>query len=686
MDNFFDTRNADKPPGFTAAGDLLRGLIIGFLWLVIVLLGLAAASYSVIVNSHKDALGQRYPDLVQNSLVYDLDGKPVGEFRAAESRQTVGSKDISENLARAVVAIEDQRFYQHRGVDFEGIGRALWTDVRARGIQEGGSTVTEQLMKNLFIPPDQRGSASPWRRFTQASLAVAYERQHSKTEILTSYLNTVYFGDGAYGAEVAAQRYFGKSARDLTLPEAATLAGFLHSPSNYRAKGEVGLATARRNEVLKHMQEQGMISASQLAGAESTPVVFSPAPPPENPDYQPFLEKVRRDVEARLGPESLKQGGLRIYTTLDPALQETAVSNTAAVLDQAGDPSAALVSVEPATGAIRALTGQSQGFNLALDARRQPGSAFKPFVLAAALKENISPKTLYVSKNLNLNLDGRKYAVKNYGGVQRGTIPVDTAMAASDNTVFVQFALDIGLQKVVQAATEAGITTPLDPYPSTALGGLRVGVSALDMASAYATFAAGGIHRTPYSVERVDRESFGQVSSLYRHAPDDRRVMSANQAAAETQVLRGVVQRGTASQYHYLDSEIGRPSAGKTGTTDDFVDAWYVGYTPQLSTAVWVGYPEGRRPMQGVHGLPVVNGENFPLDIWAAYMRDATAGTPVTAFPVADMSGFKRLTTGYAVAANRYLPVEYPASPEEIQRQVQGVINRVFGDVFGTQE
>jgi membrane peptidoglycan carboxypeptidase len=635
-----------------------RGLFLGTLRLlfnlalvltVIALIALVG-SYFLVIREHGERLDRRYPDLMQNSYVYDANGNEIGEFGVEESRETVSFEGFGKNLPRAVIAVEDRRFYDHFGVDPEGVARAAWTDLRARDVQEGGSTITEQLMKNLFVPEDERFDVSFWRRFVQSALAFSYERHHTKKEILTAYLNTVYFGNGAYGAEMAAQRYFDKSAKDLTLSEAAALAGFLDAPSTYFSTGETTgseHATQSRNTVLRLMEEQGMISADQMRLAQSVPLEYAPAPSPEDPDFEPFLEQVRREVEGRLGPEALGRGGLRIYTTLKPELQRAAVEYSNEVLSEPDDPSAAVATVEPQSGAIRALAGQAEGFNLPLDARRQPGSAFKPIVLAAALKEDISPESVYVSHELTFRFLDEYYVINNYDFVERGEISVREAMAESDNTVFVQFAADVGLEKVVRTARALGITSPIEPYPSTAIGGLGTGVSPLEMASAYATFAGGGIHRAPYAVERVERVSYGTSESLYDHRLTGRRVMTGNQAAIANEVLRGVVEDGTATMFHDLDEEIDRPSAGKTGTTNNFADAWYVGYTPRLCTSVWVGYPEGRRSMVGVHGIEEPNGETMPMDIWSAYMARATEGDPDLGFPEGDSSGMRVLYGGY---------------------------------------
>ncbi len=638
---------------------LLRLLFNLALILTVAALAAVSGMYAYVKYEHQGQIQEGFPSLPQNSTLYDSEGEEIGEFAGAENRWTVSYEGLGPHLPRAIVAVEDMRFYEHRGFSFESIGRAALEDIRARDIRQGGSTITEQLVKNLYIHEERRGNTSFWRRFEQAVLSFEYERKHTKREILTAYLNTIYFGDGSYGAEAAARSYFGKSARDLTLPEAAAIASFLDAPSSYRKDGELtGSARAKesRDTVLRLMKEQGMISEAEMWEARNTPLEFAPPPPPEDPDFENFTEQVYREVERELGEGAIRQGGLRVFTTLDPELQREAVASAEEVLYLPDDPAGAVATVEPQNGAIRALAGREGEFNLAVDARRQPGSSFKAFVLAAALREYVSPETTYLSRALSIPYDGDDVQVANYDLIERGPITVAEAMAESDNTVFVQLALDLGLGNVVDTAEDMGITSRLDPFPSTAIGGLDEGVSPLQMASAYATFAAGGIHREPYSVERVERVDFGERETVHDHRLEGQRVLSSNQAAAASEVLRGVVESGTASFFHDLDREIGRPSVGKTGTTDDFVDAWYVGYTPRLATAVWVGYPEGRRPMTDVHGQPAINGENLPMDVWSLYMARATDGQPVLGFPEVDHSEFAPLHRGYARDPYSYYP------------------------------
>jgi membrane peptidoglycan carboxypeptidase len=647
---------------------LFNVALVSALTAVIFVVGL----YFFIIETEGEDLDERYPALAENSYVYDAEGEEIGRLIARENRRTVSPEDVGESLTMAVMAVEDRRFEEHIGVDFEGLARAAYTDLRAGSVQEGGSTITEQLMKNLFVAEEERFQVSFWRRFVQACLAFSYERSHTKEEILTTYLNTVYFGNGAYGAEVAAQRHFGKEAADLTLPEAATLAGFLHAPSTYPASGgDVALdrATERRDEVLRLMEYQGMISERERLVAQGAPLDFEPAPVPDYSDYTPFLEKVEREVQSELGPEALEDGGLRIRTTIDPEMQREAIESAEEVLYAPGDPSAAVVSVEPQSGAIRALAGQEGSFNLALDARRQPGSSFKPIVLAAALREGVSPESVYVSEDLDLSGGEGEYVIRNYDYTERGEISLYDAMAESDNTVFVRLGMDpmVGMENVVETARRMGVESSLDPGPATAIGGgPATGVSPLEMASAYSTFAGGGIHREAYAVEKVDLVGFGESEPVFDHTLVGQRVMSGNAAAAATDTMRAVVEYGTASRFHDLDSEIGRPSVGKTGTTDDYVDAWYVGYTPGLSTAVWVGYPEGNRSMVGVHGLEEAGGETLPLDLWSLYMRRATEGEPVLDFPAPNLYDLTLLDRGYYAAS--VAPVESGAVEEVVFR------------------
>lgn len=574
--------------------------------------------------------------LAQTSVVYNDKGQVVDQLYGSQNRYVVPINKINPDLQNAVVAIEDHRFYHHGGLDFESIARAAETDIATLSIREGGSTITQQLIKNTYIAPRERYIPSFQRKITEASLAWQYDKQHSKKDILEQYLNTVYFGQNAYGAEAASRTYFDKHASQLNLSQAAMLAGIINLPTAYDPFLHPKDARERRNVVLDKMLKYGYITKKQHDRAVKQPLGLNRGRIEHRDNNQYFLDAVRQELAKKYGDKMLYEGGLKIYTTLDPDLQRMANNAVGQILNpSAGDPSASLVSIDPSTGAVRAMVGGTDfdkvKFNLATQAHRQPGSSFKAFDLAEAIHQGISPKTMYVSKNLHIPLpaDSRQpyYNVQNYAGEVRGPITIEKAIEQSDNTVFVQLALDLGMKNVVDMAHKMGITSPLDPYPATAIGGLRVGVTPLEMASAYSTLDNHGVHMKPYLIQKVTREENGKEVVVEKHKPESNRALSRNEAAEVTQLLRDVVLKGTPTYYHNLDAEIGRPSAGKTGTTENFRDAWYVGYIPQLTTSVWVGYPKPK-PMVNIDGLSVVNGENFPLDIWSAYMQQAVSQFP----------------------------------------------------------
>jgi penicillin-binding protein 1A len=580
-------------------------------------------------------------ELAQTSVVYDAEGKVVDELYGVQNRFVVSLDEIDPMLQSAVVAIEDHRFYEHRGLDFAAIGRAALENIQTLSIQEGGSTITQQLVKNTYIAQEQRYIPSFRRKFVEASLAWQYEKEHSKKEILEQYLNTVYFGANAYGAQAAAKTYFNKGADDLTLAESAMLAGIINLPGIYDPFSDPESAKARRNVVLDRMLEYGYISKEEHDKATKAELTVSRGRVQYENDNEYFLNAVRNELAREYGDETVYEGGLKIYTTLDPELQEMANTAVDSIVNpEAGDPSAALVSVDPGTGAVRAMVGGSDfdqvKFNLATQAHRQAGSAFKPFVLSEALEQGISLETMYVSKHLNIDMGPyeRDYEVDNYDFIHRGPITLERALAESDNTVFVQLALDLGLENVVEQAHKMGITSEVEAYPSTAIGGLGEGVTPFEMASAYSTFANSGMHMEPYLVQKVTKEENGEEVVVEEHRLQGEQALTRDEAAVATQALRGVITEGTASYYHDLDAEIGRPSAGKTGTTNNFVDAWFIGFIPQLTTSVWVGYPEERTPMVNINGLPEINGENYPLDIWSLYMQSAVQKFPIQQFDV----------------------------------------------------
>lgn len=632
----------------------LQRLRTAFLLLCFVALlgvaGMVSASvgtYQTLAADMPDLDDYHSAELAQTSLVYDADGKVVDQLYGVQNRFVVPLEDVDPTLRQAIISVEDHRFYEHKGLDFEAIGRAAVENVQSLSIQEGGSTLTQQLIKNTYIAQQQRQVPSFERKFVEGSLAWQYEKGHSKREILEQYLNTVYFGSNAYGAEAAARTYFNKDAADLTLSQSALLAGIINLPGVYDPFIDPESAKERRNVVLGRMLAYGYISEKEHDEAVASKIRLSRGRVLYESDNEYFLNAVRTEIAEEYGDDMIYQGGLKIYTTLDPDLQGMASQAVDSIVNpEAGDPSASLVSVDPATGAVRAMVGGSDfeqvKFNLATQAHRQAGSSFKPFVYAEAVHEGISPDSMYVSKHLSIDMgkNAEPYEVDNYDFIHRGPITLVKALADSDNTVFVQLALDLGLQKVVEMANKLGVDSEIDAYPSTAIGGLRIGVTPLEMASAYSTFANSGTHMEPYLVQKVKRDQNGEDVLLEEHRPVGEEALSKDEAAVVTEAMRAVVTRGTASYYHDLDAEIGRPAAGKTGTSNEFIDAWFIGFIPQLSTSVWVGYPNERRSMVNINGLDVVNGENYPLDIWSLYMQSAAQKYPVEQFdtPSSDLN------------------------------------------------
>jgi penicillin-binding protein 1A len=660
-------RRARKKSNWLAAARNAFLLLFGAAILgVVVLFASFSQTYAAVAEDMPELDDYSSTELAQTSVVYDANGNVVDELYGVQNRYVVPLDDIDPTLREAAIAIEDHRFYEHRGLDFEAIARAAVENIQSLSIQEGGSTITQQLIKNTYIAQEQRMIPSFERKFAEASLAWQYEKEHSKEEILEQYLNTVYFGANAYGAEAAARTYFNKKAENLTLPESALLAGVIQLPGVYDPFLDPKTAKERRNVVLDRMLEYGYITKQEHDEAVRADLVLSRGRVEHENDNEYFLNAVRRELAEEYGDDMVYEGGLEIHTTLDPELQEMANTAVDSIVNpEAGDPSAALVSVDPATGAVRAMVGGSDfdqvKFNLATQAHRQAGSSFKPFVYAEAIEQGISPETTYVSKHLEVPMGPyeRPYVVDNYDFIERGPITLEKAMAESDNTVFVQLALDLGLENVVEKAQEMGITSEVEAYPSTAIGGLGEGVTPLEMASAYSTLPNQGVHMKPFLVQRVTKEENGEEIVVEEHRLREEQALTRDEAAVVTQALRRVITDGTASYYHDLDADIGRPAAGKTGTTNNFVDAWFIGFIPQLTTSVWVGYPDERRPMVNINGLTEINGENYPLDIWSLYMQSAVSMFPEQEFDVPSPYMDLRIKTdGHAVPPPEETTVE----------------------------
>jgi penicillin-binding protein 1A len=563
-------------------------------------------------------------------------------LRGSQARIVVPSKMISPWMKHAIVAIEDKRFYEHRGVDVRGMGRALWADITHRGAVQGGSTITQQFVKNAYLTSKK----SIGRKLFEAALAWQLEQRWSKDRILTAYLNTVYFGNGAYGVEQASRVYFHHGAATMKPAEAALLAGIPEDPSLWDPAAHPVAARGRRNLVLQQLYAQGFLTDSQYVNSKVYPMpdpsqVSLPSTQGLAAPY--FANYVKDRLVRHYGPRKTFGGGLKVTTTLDVHLQQIARDAIASVLPASSGPTASLVVLDAQNGNVLAMVGgenyHKSQFNLATQGERQPGSSFKPFVLATALKEGIAPSSILTSsKHVTINADGRLWQVNNYEGEALGPISLTQAIAYSDNSVFSQLTALVGPRNVRDTARTLGITTPLQGYFAIGLGAEPA--TPLEMARAYQSFADGGeridgsvFGNEPRVVQEVNVNGTTQVNKVIGIPALGTADESHTRAAIIDSLLQGVVQFGTGT----AAALPGRQVAGKTGTTENFGDAWFVGYTPQLVAAVWVGYPDKLIPMTTeFHGHPVAGG-TFPALIWKAFMSKALdyLKAPPESFPSA---------------------------------------------------
>jgi len=599
---------------------------LGVLAAAIAIAGGVGAAWAIDVYESAPPLSSLQPvQKGRSSAIYAADGSLIGFIQSENIRQPVSSRGLPQTLKDATVAIEDRNFFEHGAIDPPAIVRAAWKNLLAGGRPvQGASTITQQLVRNLYI---RNPEETIKRKLIEAHLAEEQEETHSKQEILTAYLNTAPYGtvegETAVGAEAAAQTYFGKPARELSLTESALIAGLPQAPSEYNPFLDPQAARERRNEVLAAMREEGYVDGEQYERAVASGLGLNPGEK-YRVIHDPFLfDLVQQELIDEYGINTVRNGGLKAYTTIDPELQERAQEavDSCGVCYPEGGPAAGLASVDPASGEIVALAStegyasESQ-FNYAWQAHRQPGSSFKTFVLATAIKQGIDPDSTYYDgsspKTLEVPGGGPDWEVNNAEGHGGGTMSLASATWHSVNVVYAQLDLDVGPEEVTETAYEMGIDSPLESVPAEGIGGLSVGVTPLEMASAYATLASGGIHREATAIDRVEFPD-GTVEET---DPDDgERVLSEGEAHEVTRLLEGVITQGTGAGYTSIGCA---DAAGKTGTSEDSSDAWFVGYTPLFSTAVWVGHPQSR--------APTGYGGTTAGPIWRSFMEGATVG------------------------------------------------------------
>ena len=547
------------------------------------------------------------------SHIYDIKGNEIAVVHAEEDREPVKGEKIPEILKKAFLATEDVRFYDHIGIDYRGVIRAMWENVTHREVIEGGSTITQQLARNAYLNQERTFS----RKIQEMFLALKIEHRHSKDEILEMYLNQIYFGRGVYGIQAASKYYFNKNVEDLDLNECAMLAGIPKSPNYYSPLNNLDEAQKRKAVVLNQMAKYGFISFSTAQKTAKEEIHLVQPAPKEVGDAHYFIDYVKQTIIEKYGDDGLYKGGLKIYTTIDMDMQrvaEESMKNLPEMNEANGlkQPQGALVAIDPHSGYIKAMVGGrgTDMFNRAALAERQPGSAFKPFVYAAALESGYTPATIVADTPFT------KYGwnPQNYDRSFYGSVPLSAVCAQSLNVATVRVADDIGIDKVIKYARDMGISTLVmegernDVNLSTALGGITRGVTPLELTSAYCTFANKGIYAKGTSIVKVlDKD--GNVLEEYPNPASSRRVLKEETAANLDSMLQGVVSHGTGTR-----ANIGGHVAGKTGTTSEYHDAWFVGYVPDLVVGVWIGTDDNQT-------MGTMTGGTLPADIWRIFMK-----------------------------------------------------------------
>jgi penicillin-binding protein 1A len=631
----------------------LRRVLRWTLWLAVPAVAVALGTVIGLIYAFARVPVPAEVPTAQTIVFLDETGKrEIGTLSAQENRRVVSLDKIPEHTRRAVLAAEDRDFYEHGAISWRGLARASAANLRGRRISEGGSTITQQYVKNAF--PGVGRDRTLFRKLKEAVLAVKLERKFSKDQILEFYMNTVYFGRGAYGIDAAARTYFKQKAENLKPAQSALLAGVIRSPEFYGKQDHAVSAKARRNYVLQAMVDRGWLTAKEgrAAIASKLGIIWRSKPPGIANSRAPFfLEKVRQYLVARYGTEAVNLGGLRVRTTLDMRMQQQAEQTVKRILDNPkNDPRAALVAIDPRTGAVRAMYGgwnfKTRQFNYATNSTRQAGSTMKPFVLAQALNDGYSVNSVYPGP-AELIVNGEDF--KNYGDTPYGQMTLRDATRLSVNTIYVQLMQQVKPDRVAKFAKAHGLAAELggqpvkDPRPLEdqpvlkPVLALSLGsgdVTTLQLASAFGTWANRGIHQTPHLVERVV-DSRERVLEEHRN-PQGTQVIAQVHADTMNMVLKSAVENGTGQAARLF----GREVAGKTGTTSDYTDARFVGYTPNLVTSVWLGFDDYKKKLVNVRGYEGISGGTLPAQIWHDFMDAATRDRPVESFPLpAELGG-----------------------------------------------
>jgi 1A family penicillin-binding protein len=561
----------------------------------------------------------------ETTYIYDVKGKSLASLHGEANREVVKLDKINPTLKRAVIAMEDSHFYLHHGINPNSVGRALLVNWERGTVVEGGSTLTMQLVKNLFLSRKRMFS----RKIAEAVLAIRVEQIFTKDQILEMYLNQIYWGHNNYGIQTAAQSYFAKSADKLNLAESAMLAGLIQSPEEYSPFVNYELAKQRQSVVLSRMRELGWITVAEEQAARKQKLKLGQITSWQTSELPYITEAVVAELNERFGRDAVLKGGMRVQTTIDYNFQrmaEETVRQAHRNLRRRGlyPDQVALASVDPRTHFVKALVGgvsyDKSQFNRALQSRRQPGSSFKPFVYYTAFATGkYSPESTVIDGPVSYRDGSGWYSPRNYGGGYSGAVSIRTALMKSANVPAVKLGRAVGLDKVIETCRTLGIKSPMEPVTSLPLG--AIGMTPLEMAGAYATFASTGWHSDPTIIVRVT-DTTGNV--LLDNTPKPRRVLDPWAVASLNSVLQNVITGGTGTA-----AQIGRPAAGKTGTTSSERDIWFVGYVPQLATAVWVGN-DNYRPLGGG-----ATGGVYVAPIWRDFMLKALKNEPVQYFPTA---------------------------------------------------